>query len=67
MLLFKVLKSKGKGLFSAKNNYITNKLLFDVILDNRIADLYPRVILNSFQERDFNYLLAITLFVTKQA
>ena len=54
-----------KGWFSAKNNYTTNKLLFDVILDNRIADLYPKVISNSFQERDFNYLLVIILFCNK--
>ena len=61
----KHLSQNCKGWFSAKNNCTTNKLLFDVILDNKIADLYPTVISNSFQERDFNYLLVIILFCYK--
>ena len=48
----------------AKNNYTTNKLQPDVTLDNKIADLHPRVISEPFQEQRLQLFIGNYSFVT---
>ena len=47
-----------------KNNCYTNKLQSDVTLDNKIADLHPRVISEPFQEQRLQLFISNYSFVT---